>query len=98
MSFMYDMGQTEEGSLSLLVEMDNCITRLSMTEVDFLPEKQEIIYADLVGNAALAKSIARFNRRSENTILPCSCRKVLTTGHLSARRYRLPWEPGKDRI
>lgn len=65
MSFMYDMGQTEEGSLSLLVEMDNCITRLSMTEVDFLPEKQEIIYADLVGNAALAKSIARFNRRSE---------------------------------
>ena len=65
MSFMYDMGQTEEGSLSLLVEMDNCITRLSMTEVDFLPEKKEIIYADLVGNAALAKSIARFNRRSE---------------------------------
>lgn len=65
MSRMYDMKCAADGSLYFLVEMDNSIARLILTEVDSLPEKQEIVYADLTGNATLAKSIARFNRRSE---------------------------------
>lgn len=62
---LYDIECDRQGEVRLLVEMDRELVVLEMKEVDFLPEKQEIIFADSFQDSIMLKRIARFNRQSE---------------------------------
>ncbi len=74
LSELFYMEVNEQGDVIFWVEMDDCLTRLRMREVQKPQAKQEITMAFTYPHHALNRSVARFNRQNDlyyvSVILP----------------------------